>query len=56
MIGGGSIQDQMLVAYIDSIFNKYDTDNSGTLDEQEMTFFFNDLFKQLGMNVVVTEK
>ena len=34
MIGGGTIQDQMLKAYIDAIFSKYDTDNSGTLDEQ----------------------
>lgn len=29
---GGNIQDQMLKAYIDAIFSKYDTDNSGTLD------------------------
>ena len=29
---GGNIQDQMLKAYIDAIFAKYDTDNSGTLD------------------------
>lgn len=52
---GGGLQDQMLKTYIDQIFDKYDTDRSGTLDEKEMTFFFNDLFKSLGMNINVTE-
>ena len=56
MFSGGNIQDQMLKSYIDQIFDKYDTDRSGTLDEQEMTYFFNDLFKSLGMNVTVTEQ
>jgi hypothetical protein len=28
-----NLQDQMLQAYIDKIFDKYDTDHSGTLDE-----------------------
>ena len=56
MFSGGSLQDQMLKSYIDQIFDKYDTDRSGTLDEQEMTYFFNDLFKSLGMNVTVTEE
>jgi Ca2+-binding EF-hand superfamily protein len=36
-----NIQDQMLMAYIDKIFDKYDTDKSGTLDQNEMTNFFN---------------
>ena len=31
-MNGGNIQDQMLKAYIDQIFDKYDTDKSGTLD------------------------
>jgi len=31
----------MLKAYVDKIFNKYDTDKSGTLDRQELTVFFN---------------
>ena len=34
MLGGSSIEDQMLKSYIDQIFDKYDTDRSGTLDEQ----------------------
>lgn len=53
---GGGLQDEMLKSYIDKIFEKYDTDGNGTLDEQEMTFFFNDLFKSLGMNVNVTQQ
>ena len=28
-----NIQDEMLRNYIEQIFNKYDTDRSGTLDE-----------------------
>lgn len=32
MIGGLNLQDQMLKSYIDQIFDKYDTDRSGTLD------------------------
>ena len=56
MFSGANIQDQMLKAYIDTIFSKYDTDNSGTLDSEEMTHFFNDLFKQLKINIQVTEE
>ena len=56
MFQGLNIQDQMLKAYIDSIFSKYDKDNSGTLDSQEMTLFFNDLFKSMGLNTTVTEE
>ncbi len=33
MMNGPSFQDHMLKTYIDQIFDKYDTDNSGTLDE-----------------------
>ena len=32
MLSGGNLQDQMLLSYIDKIFDKYDTDRSGTLD------------------------
>ena len=38
------------------MFKKYDADNSGTLDPQEMTYFFNDLFKSLNINKVVTQE
>ena len=54
-MNGVNLQDQMLKSYIDSIFDKYDTDRSGTLDEEEMTFFFNDLFQSLGMQVTVNK-
>lgn len=55
MLGsGGGLQDVMLKTYIDKIFDKYDTDKSGTLDEKEMTVFFNDLFKQMGIQKEVT--
>ena len=45
----------MLKSYIESVFNKYDTDRNGSLDVHEMTRFFNDLFRNLGINTVVTE-
>lgn len=35
MIGtGGGLEDIMLKSYVDKVFEKYDTDKSGTLDEQ----------------------
>lgn len=46
----------MIKAYVDQTFEKYDTDKSGTLDEKELTFFFNDLFKTLGMKDTVTKQ
>jgi Ca2+-binding EF-hand superfamily protein len=51
---GGSLQDEMLRNYIESVFNKYDTDRNGSLDVHEMTQFFNDLFRNLGINTQVT--
>lgn len=45
----------MLKSYIEQIFTKYDIDRSGTLDSQEMTLFFNDLFKSLSINIIVNE-
>jgi hypothetical protein len=56
MFQGGDLKDQMLKSYIDQIFDKYDADKSGALDQKEMTNFFNDLFKSLGMNITVNEK
>lgn len=56
MFNQGGLQDEMLKAYIDKIFDKFDVDKNGTLDEDEMTLFFNDLFKNLGINTVVTRE
>ncbi len=33
MLQGGDLKDQILKSYIEQIFNKYDTDRSGTLDQ-----------------------
>ncbi len=54
MLQSSSLQDEMLKNYINTIFNKYDTDRNGTLDPQEMTLFFNDLFRTLNINQTVT--
>ena len=49
-----TLQDEMLKSYIETVFTKYDTDNNGALDVQEMTQFFNDLFRNLGIQTQVT--
>lgn len=54
MLPARSLQDEMLRSYIETVFNKYDTDRNGTLDAGEMTGFFNDLFRALQINVTVT--
>lgn len=46
----------MLKAYIDKTFDKYDTDKNGTLDEDELTFFFNDLFRELNIPTTVNKQ
>ena len=52
----GWLQDEMLQNYINTIFDRYDKDRSGSLDPQEMTFFFNDLFKALNINRTITQQ
>lgn len=47
--GFGNLNDEILKAYIEQVFNKYDLDKNGTLDEHELTYFFNDLFKALNI-------
>ncbi len=34
MFQGSDLKDQMLKSYIDQIFDKYDKDKSGTLDQK----------------------
>ena len=49
-----SITDQQIVAYIEQIFARYDWDYSGTLDAAELAIFFNDLYRMMGINQVVS--
>jgi Ca2+-binding EF-hand superfamily protein len=56
MLQSSSLQDEMLRNYIESVFNRYDTDRNGTLDSKEMTSFFNDLFRNLNINTIITEQ
>ena len=55
MLPARTLQDEMLRNYIETVFKRYDTDCNGTLDVQEMTHFFNDLFRTLQISVTVTE-
>jgi hypothetical protein len=51
-----SLNEEILKAYIDKVFEKYDTDGSGGLDVKELTIFFNDLFKALKIPTAITEQ
>ena len=55
-MNNSGMQDVMLKAYVDKVFDKYDVDKSGTLDTDEMTVFFNDLFKQLNISKTVNKE
>lgn len=46
----GKPSDEQLRQAIDAIFNKYDTDKSGTLEDNEIFNLINDAFKSLGRN------
>lgn len=48
--------DEQLRHAIDAIFEKYDTDRSGTLEKNQIFKLINDAFKGLGRNREVTEK
>ncbi len=50
-----SLTDDQLRQAIDAIFNKYDKDLNGTLQEQEVFALINDAFKSLGRNRTVSK-
>lgn len=52
----GKPTDDQLRQAIDSIFNKYDTDKSGTLEDKEVFNLISDAFKSLGRNREVTQQ
>ena len=48
--------DDQIRQAIDAIFNKYDTDKSGTLKGNEIFDLINDAFKSLGRNRKVSKE
>jgi Ca2+-binding EF-hand superfamily protein len=48
--------DEQLRQAIDAIFNKYDADQSGTLEDNEIFTLINDAFKSLGRNKQVSQQ
>lgn len=48
------IKDEVLKSYIEQIFTRYDSHSTGTLNPNEMTSFFNDLFRSLNLPLVLT--
>lgn len=52
----GKPTDDQLRQAIDAIFSKYDTDKSGTLEENEVFNLINDAFKSLGRNRDVSQQ
>lgn len=49
-----TIREEILKSYIEQIFGRYDTQKEGTLGPNDITNFFNDLFKSLNINMVLT--
>ncbi len=47
--------DDQLKQAIDGIFDKYDTDKSGTLEDGEVLTLINDAFKSLGRGKEVSQ-
>lgn len=41
------VSDAQLQMYIDQVFGRFDRDNSGSLDSNELANFFNDLFTKM---------
>lgn len=53
MFQSPAIKDEILKSYIEQIFAGYDKNSNGTLNPTEMTNFFNDLFKSLGIPLIL---
>ncbi len=49
-----AIKDEILKSYIEQIFNRYDTQGQGTLATNDITNFFNDLFRSLNINLTLS--
>ena len=49
-----SFSDQQLQQYVNQSFRTYDRDGTGTLNQQELANFFNDVFRAAGLNRTVT--
>lgn len=49
-----SISEAEIKKAVESVFKVYDKDNSGTLDQDEVTSLINDALKQMKQNKQVT--
>jgi hypothetical protein len=56
IIDMAQISDQQLRTYIDQVFGRYDRDNGGSLDVNELANFFNDVFQMTGNSIRVTQQ
>ena len=54
MYQSSPIKDDVLKSYIEQIFTRYDTNSTGTLNPNEMTSFFNDLFRSLNIPLALS--
>lgn len=46
-----SITEAQLQQFIETVFNRYDSDKRGTLDAAELANFFNDVYAQMGQPI-----
>lgn len=49
-----AIKDDVLKSYIEQIFTRYDSNSTGALNPNEMTSFFNDLFRSLNIPLALS--
>jgi hypothetical protein len=51
-----SVKEEVLKSYIDQVFNSYDTQRTGNLSSNDITAFFNDLFRSVDVNIILNSQ
>ncbi len=51
-----AVKDEILKSYIEQIFNTYDTQRTGKLNSNDITSFFNDLFRSVEVNITLNNQ
>ena len=49
-----AVKEEVLTSYIEQIFSRYDSLNTGSLNFNDLNNFFNDLFKSVDIDITLT--
>lgn len=49
-----AMKEEVLKSYIEQVFNSYDTGRTGNLSANDLTKFFNDMFRSVDVNLTLT--